>query len=207
MVRASKLGVAGAVSIPVLMLLVVGISAGFGSWTLMRKWSMMAHHQLRLNRCVGQVALEFRDRLTKLEDLNQRIKVLRGSIRVARFVPSLLPTVPGLELALFASVTQQDFHRLQWRMTQGRWMFPGYCGNSRDQPRQLPSLEFTRGSPDDVGPQALEWKGDQPDVFLFQIKHSSRVAAARVDQDSETSSQGWTARWSTPVMLPGADSL
>ena len=167
----------------------------------------MTHHQLRLNRCVGQVALDFRDRLTKLESLNARIRFLRGSIRVARLVPHLIPTIPALEFALFASAAEQDFLLLQWKVTQARWKLPGYCGSLQDRSQPLPALEWTRDGLDDVGPQPLEWSGGLPRVFSFQSGYLPRAAAARVEKVSERNSPRWKASWDHPFLFKGTNPL
>jgi len=205
--RKSKLGLEGSVFISCLLLLCMGVSISLGVWMLMQKWSQMTYHQLRINRCVGQVALDFRDRLIEIEDLNSKMSVLRGSIRVARVLPALAPLLPGLELTLLGLVARQEVLLIQWRLRQMKWRVPGFCGNQRDRLFRLPALEFSRGVPDDVGPQLLRWDGDMPNEFLFQVQYQNRASAAQVKRKSEAKTQEWRAHWHIPVLYPGTDPI
>lgn len=160
------------------VLTVIMALAGFGSWGVFRHWRFLVEHQLRLNRCVGQVAHQLRDVLNEIESLNRRIENLRLAISAAKLYP---PTVPPLQATLTIVVAYQESIRFRWALNQAQWLVQRGCGNRGDSARPLPSLEYQREPPDDLGPQTLSWVGKKPDQFFIQADHKNRHSAATVD--------------------------
>jgi hypothetical protein len=185
--------------VPLLLAVFLISLTGFRIWGLLRNWRFLVETQLRLDRCVGQVAQDFRDVLNKIEKKNERIGQLRLAIKMAEIEPWLIPPLQAL---LIAQVAQQEIATLQWNLKRGHWLIAKGCGKPRDKAHPLPALEFLRGSPDGVGPQELRWEGIMPKKFDFQVMHRPRYAAAKVERESNEENtriqSTWKAKWNVP---------
>ena len=198
----SRLGMGGSLQVPLLMAILVVTLSGFGVWGYLRHWRFLVQTQLRLDQCIGKAALEFKDKLNTLIQLNGQMVALRAAVAVAEV--SEPAAVPPLKLALGILVHQQDGMIALWRLKKLQWLTSRGCGRS-DFPLPLPDFEYLRGPPDSLGPQVLSWRGEMPSSFHFQINHSPRAAAARVRRSSNEESVEafivsghWNAVWSAP---------
>jgi hypothetical protein len=184
---------------------------GFMLWGSMRHWRFLVETQLRLDRCVGILSHDFRDKLNALESSNQKMKIIRSTLAITP--PSF--TAP-LQTALLGLVLQQDLTLAAWKVKQAQWILQKGCGNREDLKHPLPSFKFVRSYPDTLGPQPLTWEGIMPDEFYFKASHSPRVAAAKVEADqgstggnknegwNPTLGKKWKAVWSHPAQFKWA---
>jgi hypothetical protein len=186
----------GAFYIPLLLITSIMVIGGFGILGLMRHWRFLAETQLRLNQCVGQVALDFKDTLNTIHLSNQRIEEIRAAIVAAHLEPSL---IPPLRVALEAQVVQQDAQRIHWKIKSFSWMKNQGCGAKGDIASPLPVLQFERAPPDTIGPQALYWIPEIPSFFLIQVGNRPRWAAAMVKGSFDVSDNPWSAVWTIPA--------
>jgi hypothetical protein len=187
--------------------------SGFRIWGFLRNWRFLVETQLRLDRCVGEVAQGFRDSLNSLEASNRRIIQLRIAIQVAELEPWL---IPPLQVILIAQAAQQDLIQARWEFRRVHWLVLNGCGKARDRAQPLPALKFIRNAPDSIGPQSLTWEGIMPENFEFQVSHRPRHAAAKVEggqgekvsvnlgSPESQSKTKWRANWSVPHKLSWA---
>lgn len=191
----------GILHAPMAMALVLFTVSGVGILGTLRHWRSLVEHQLRLNRCVGQEALELKRILQSLEISNQEIRRLRA------FGLASQGTAQG-------EVVRQEHLLAQWRLRQHHWLRPGYCGNSDDIRDPLPSLILRRDPPDLLGPNILKElevpsketdetgetdEAHDPLVFTIQASHPPRSAAARVKKSrADRKYLGWEAKWVAP---------
>ncbi|HLD98802.1 MAG TPA: hypothetical protein VJB59_01000 [Bdellovibrionota bacterium] len=196
--RPYRLGERGSLHVPLLIATLLLSTTGFGIWGVMRSWQNIMKLQLRLDRCVGEAALEFRDRLKLIESANTRIKALRIALAAATIKPILKPP---LKVALTIEVARQDYQIARWKFKQADWLLKRGCGKPGDFARPLPAFQYTRFPPDPIGQQPLSWPGEYPNVFRFQAAHLPRVSAAQVysPQKGGNFNGKFSAHWATPV--------
>ncbi len=185
----------GVFQIPLLMILWVWVIAGFGIWGFFRNARFLVETQLRLDRCVGQVALHFKKTLESLESSNQKIQSLRAEIRIAELEPWL---IPPLEIALGAVAFHQGVLQAAWSSRWGAWLLSKGCGEREDRALALPLLKYIRDPPDLIGLQPLKWVGVLPREFYFHVKNGSRHAAACVAEAREKGENRYEAFWCPP---------
>lgn len=192
---------AGSIQVLCIVCIFFVAMSGFGVWGVLRHWRFLVETQLRLNRCIGTVALDFRSTLNHLEKSNRRIRSLRAAIVAAHLQPE---TIPPLRTTLELSVAEQDWVLGQWQAKQAVWMVSFGCGNGGDLPMPLPSLGYFREPPDWIGSNPLQWV-EMPKEFHFQVSHHSRHAAARVSgrvheaYEKRIEGEGdWFAQWTVP---------
>jgi hypothetical protein len=220
-----KLGVAGVFHIFLMLITFILVSTGFGIWGVMKQWRILVQTQIRLDRCVGDTALELRNHLNSLVSINQRIFFLRQAIGLAKLEPWL---IPPLEAELYIVVGKQEWMRNSWKIRELKWIAVQGCSFEKEKNLAvpLPDLPFARDLPDDKGPQALRWsrgtslirgvskmskmsgedkKGKfigRPDrTFCIQLRSRSRNAAAKVEGGSDGSflnKKKWEAFWDVP---------
>jgi hypothetical protein len=189
----------GVLQVPLLMALFAISIGSFGVWGVLRNWRHLTTLQFRLDRCVGEAALDLRSTLRMIDTSNREIRLIRAGIAGATLTLNA-ELVPPLRLALTAEVARQEFGLAQWTIRRTSWIARLSCGDLSDSPQSLPALEWIRPPPDVIGPQSLEWPGEQPDKFHLQISHSPRHAAARVNRQKGGSlgSSSWFAAWAPP---------
>jgi hypothetical protein len=180
-----------------LLVLFAALAGGYGTWGILRSWRGLVDTQLRLNRCTGELALEFRDHLNQIEHFNGVIRSLRASIRAATL--ALQPEViPAFEVALVSAVTAQEGELLRWELTVLASGLRGDCRKAGDLADRFPALQYQRDVPDEIGMKPLEWRGEMPSEFHFQIVNGPRGAAAKIEVrfDSLGHNSSWAAHWS-----------
>jgi len=187
----------GSLQLPLVLALVAITAGAMGSCKLLQRWRSLVELQLRLDRCVGQAALELKDTLEKIASTNQKIRTLRASILASGGVPG---AIPPLQAALISAARYQDIKRVSWKAQNVLWLSRQKCGNALDIPIPLPALQWTRDPPDAIGPQPLRWNGLRPEVFHLEIGHSPRHAAAHLYPKGEfiDFSTQWHAEWAAP---------
>lgn len=203
-----KMGTEGNTHVLMALILLVFTLGGLGTFGVLRKWRTHVETQLRLNRCVGKAAQEFRDVLESLLQRNREIRQLRVAIQAVQWKPWL---IPPLRTALGAVVLRQEFSLNSWRVRTLQWRLSQGCdGRRKDDASSLPSLNFTREPPDLIGPKPLVWLGGIPGTFTFLLKSAPRAAAAVVqtkgsegeeNAESEEDSredEKWVAIWAIP---------
>jgi hypothetical protein len=204
--RPKHLCQSGYLLVPLVLALMMTALSGLGVWGLLRHWRFAVETQLRINRCLGEVAREFRDVLHSLESANQRIVALRASIVAASVQPWL---IPSLEAALSLEVAGQDLIQMKWTARSLKWLVIQGCGHRGDVAMPLPQLKYNRPPPDGVGFQPLEWRGKMPDEFALQLQHSPRYAAAVVKENQNgvvSGKSSWIAVWSVPKKVSWTSS-
>ncbi|OFZ56030.1 MAG: hypothetical protein A2428_13835 [Bdellovibrionales bacterium RIFOXYC1_FULL_54_43] len=193
-----RLGERGSLHAPLLIATLLLTTAGFGIWGVMRSWQNTMKLQLRLDRCVGEAALEFRNRLYIIESANTRIRALRIALAAATIKPILKPP---LKVALTIEAARQDYQIARWKLKQADWLLKRGCGKPGDLALPLPAFQWTRLPADPIGQQPLSWPGEYPNVFRFQAAHFPRISAAQVHPSQKGGSFNGkpSAHWATPV--------
>lgn len=195
----------GILQIPLALALLAIVSGSVGCWELLRRWRNLAELQLRLDRCTGQTALEFKNTLEKMISSNQKIKAIRASI-LATQGPSA--SLSPLQATLIAVVGYQESQRIQWETERVLWISKQKCGSHSDVPLPLPPMDWIRDPPDHLGLQPLRWIGPIPEEFHFEISHFPRAAAAKVYSKGGSIDlpSHWQAEWAPPLLqqLPGS---
>lgn len=199
MVRKLKpIGIQGSLQIPLLLAMFMIVMSGFGIWGFLRHWRFLMETQLRIDKCVGIAARDYRDVLNSVMAHNNQVHLLRAAILAAELSPEL---IAPLKVALAIVVAKQEFIRARWQVRRGRWLLTRGCGGSGDWALPLPALEFVRDAPDTTGPQALHWPGEFPAEFHLQIKHFPRYGAAQVEGgclETKLDCKKWKTVWSPP---------
>lgn len=193
----------GALTVPLLVMLLTSTIFGLGTLGLMRHWRELTELQLRLDSCVGQTALDLRRMQSAIESSNRRIRALRA----AQATASLAGQPPGsLTPLLEIEVAKQELELLHWRFRQAQWLFKRGCDGDQDLPLPLPSLSWHRDLPDMLGPQTLKWLPGTSPVLRLQLTHLPRAAAASVVQTTGgwTGGNSWKASWTIPATVPTA---
>src|SRR5690348_13171722 len=70
----------GILQIPLLLAILLFSGIGMGVSGYLKQWRILVEHQLRLNRCVGEGALQLRKTLQSLQDSNEVIRELRSRL-------------------------------------------------------------------------------------------------------------------------------
>lgn len=131
----------GGLHVPLLLAVFLISFSGFRIWGFLRNWQFLVETQLRLDRCVGEVAQKFKDSLNSLETGNRRITKLRMAIQMAELEPAL---IPPLQAVLLAQVVQQELIQARWKLKRGHWLVSRGCGKPSDSAYPLPALKFVR---------------------------------------------------------------
>lgn len=194
-------GKRGSLSLPCSALLLVICLAGFGTWSLMRRWRMLMELQLRLDRCVGEAALRFKSLAEKADRSNTR---MRWERRTAPAEAALARDGgAALKALILAEFTLQEGLEASWEGVRLQWLARGGCGASGDRPLPLPGMEWRRDAPDEWGPQPFEWSRLE---FRISVFHPPRAAAAWVGKAGNRDGKGvssnekdaWSALWAKP---------
>ena len=198
----------GALSLPLLLALLAASFMGFGTWGLMRHWRKLTELQLRLDRCVGDTALELKGALNRIESENRQIQAIRAAIAAGSLAGG---AGQAMKPALEFEVARQEFELLRWRMRQAQWLMRRGCDEEPDLPRPLPEMSWFRPPPDMIGSQPLEWMGKGERRLKVEIRHSPRAASALVESGAGSWATGefiggsnWKATWTAPGTLAGA---
>jgi hypothetical protein len=189
----------GVLTVPLLVLLLASTLLGLGTLGLMRHWRHLTELQLRLDRCVGNAALDLKKTLERIEAGNSRLRALRAAQVAATLVEAAGSLVPLME----AEVAHQQLELLRWQARQAEWLALRGCDGKADLPAPLPSMSWSRPPPDLIGPQLLSWSSGERRLAL-ELYHSPRAAAAVVEAGGSLGSDSWKASWSFPGNVPGA---
>ena len=157
-----------------LALVFLGLMA-LGTLGLMRNWRKLTEVQLRLDRCVGKVAMELRNEQNSIESANRRMEMLRVAIPPAAIYPAV---AAALQRALELQALLEEVTLRRWQARRIAWMLERGCDHSRDFPRPLPAMPWIHDPPDPVGARPLRWPPDARLEFRIQLNHSPRHAAA-----------------------------
>lgn len=188
----------GALSVPLLLSLLAVSLMGFGTWGVMRRLRHVTEIQLRLDRCVGAVALELQGAQTRIERANGRMRKLRLSNAPLSIIAPPIAAAIKAELTIEAGL--QDFERLRWKTRQARWLVQRGCAEGRGIPVPLPGLTWTRPPSDPLGPQPLQWTGVDRNLKIG-LYSSPRASAARVEAEPISlageliGEYSWKATW------------
>jgi len=189
----------GSLHFPMLMAVAVLVLSGIGVWGLMNHWRMLVGTQLRLDRCIGSISQEFRNRMNTIERANSNIKRLRLAIVAATLEPSL---IPPLKAGLTLEIVLQDANLAAWKLRQLQWVTYQGCLKPGDWYLPLPSMQWTRLPDDPLGPMPLQWSGASPGFFHIEAGRGSRTSAAQILRESEKrefyAQPKLMARWTTP---------
>ena len=183
----------GSLHVALLLALVVISSASFGVWGLLRHWRHIAELQLRLDRCVGETALDLKKTLVRIEKENLGIRALRVAVIAAAAVGQAGEARALLEVA----VLFQDMERVTWKAKQLKWLALRGCGQAGDLPRPLPTMNWERPPEDAIGAQALSWEPGAPRMMRVEVAHLPRAAAAEVSGESNEIRSEWKAKWAS----------
>ena len=193
----------GQVMIPIVLATVLFFASFAALLSVMRGIRREAETQIRLDRCVAETSLAFRDVINSLNVLNQRMIVLRTSIAAAYATP---PLIPPLKAALISQMILQEVQRFQWTTRQVTWLVKRGCGQPGDLAPPLPRLDLTRDPADTIGPQALRWNLNTPNRLVVSVFHHHRAAAAELRKSNETLTSkipntigNWKAAWTAPA--------
>lgn len=157
--------------------------------------------QLRLDRCVEEVARELVAIQDTIEDSNLRMKVERAAA-AASAVPSLGASIEAARPVLEAEVALQEIERGRWLLRQARWIAARGCDGKRDAFWPLPNLRWSRKAADAIGPQPLEWDGSDTRIAI-RLWRTNRFSQARVARDDGKRKDDDDEDGSTRKKIPG----
>lgn len=178
----------GILHVPLALSLVAITLLGLGSWGVMRHWRKLTETQLRLDRCVGGIAMELQETLEGIDDDNDRITAIRAALLAANLLP---PSIPPLRASLAAVVLHQEYLRGKWKLNQALWLVRRGCGEFKDQAGPLPELSLLRDPPDFLGPRGLRWVPAPPESgFRIDVRFAPRASSAKVLKKAR-----WVAEW------------
>lgn len=180
----------GAISVVLALVALGGLTTGLALIGLMHHWRQLAEHQLRLDRCVGHLAQTLTRTQNEIEALNSRLRELRAAGGVTAMIPGANQTEAAAEAAI--AVTQ-DALIARGDAQSVIYAVPGSCGNLGDWIAPPPFLKWFRPPPDELGPQPLQWRGDESLQILRA--HRPRFAAAQIKGVADGWGSKWHAKW------------
>jgi hypothetical protein len=193
----SKTGSKGS---PGILLLPLGFAflffsfALFGTWGVLRKSRQLVELQLRLDQCVGQVALDLKAKMTGLEKSNALIKATRAALLIDPEPSSRA----GLTLTLQGAVVFQEAILFAWTNRRRVWQIRQGCDLKQDLAIPLPKIQMTREPPDALGPKPLSWPEPISQDFYIQLTALPRHSAAEIKKKGDRyESSGWKAKWTS----------
>jgi hypothetical protein len=151
-------------------------------------WRAQVTTQRRLDRCVQQTAIQLKKIQNGIETSNLRIELERKAIAVAMAVAP--ETLPALQMTLNAEVLFQEAQLRLWNLKQVEWISKRGCDGKSDYFFPLPSLSWTRGLPDTIGAQPLEWLGRNQKKLSIRLWKPPRRSSAAVEKAKK-----WGARY------------
>ena len=181
----------GSITIPLLLLSVVLGGAAFSTLGYAMLWQSKAGLQLRLDRCVENVAMELVEIQKAIELGNLRIKAERAAAAAAA-VPSMGSSITATQSVLEAEVALQEIQRIRWNIRQTRWIAERGCDGREDLFLPLPNLKWSRPLPDSIGLQPLAWTGNEPRLVI-RLWRTNRFSQARVARGGKYGN--WNATW------------
>jgi hypothetical protein len=172
------------------LLIVLGLLA-VGTLGILRDWRKMTELQLRIDQCVSLAAQDLRKSLDSIEKNNERIKVLRRTLEIAKLHPVSRAAVLG---ALSAVSLEQEALLIRWNAKRLLW--PKIDGCS-DRASELPSMYriWIHDPPDRLGPRPLRWNSDFEKSFFIRIEHFPRNSSAEVSLRAGENHGRWKACW------------
>jgi hypothetical protein len=189
----------GALGAPLLLSLLAICFMGFGTWGILRHWRHAVETQLKLDRCVGEAALELKASLNRIESSNSRMRKERAGVVVTVIAP---PIAAALRTVLMLEMAFQEFERLKWEGRRAMWIARGGCGTThRDWTSLLPAMKWVRPPPDPLGPRPLVWMAPPgPSRLEIRLKEGSRSAGAAVVTGADSTGvifgkRTWKAKW------------
>lgn len=211
---ANRSAEAGSVAVPLILLGAVLASAAFGALGYAAIWRSKVNLQLRLDRCVEDVARELVAIQNAIEAGNLRMKAERAAAAAAA-VPTMGASIEQARPVLEAEVALQEAQRARWLLRQGKWIASRGCDGKSDAFWPLPNLRWSRKAADAVGPQPLEWDGRDARLAI-RLWRTNRFSQARIfrgdekrkekdDDDTESALTAipglarWKAKWIPPL--------
>lgn len=192
----------GVLHLPLAIVLIVIVLSGAGIWGVMRHWRKLVETQLRLDKCVGSVALDLKSKLESISIANMRIV----AVRIALSVTVEPATRTALEAELGLEVLRQEATRASWTFRNLQWVAEQGCGENGDFALPLPLLEWHRAPPDVLGPQPIRWLKGEDQEFIIQAVHSPRGTAAKIKGGGDgLFGKDWKAEWIAPTRYSGAN--
>jgi hypothetical protein len=197
----------GALSLPLLAALMAISLAGMGTWGVMRHWRHVIELQLRLDRCVGEAALDLRQTLGRIEKENLAMEAARAAVAIGTVLAP--EAAAALREALEAAVAAQEAEIGRWQIRRGLWIARRGCGEESwlwTRAPALPKMPWHRPPPDVLGPKPLDWTGGQ-EPLRIELARAPRASAALVwiDPDGRPGKLGewknelsWKAAWTVP---------
>ena len=189
-----RLNEKGALSVLALAFVLIFAGMGFGIWGYLRHWRHLVQLQFRLDRCVGETALNLVSTMDRVEMLNSLIKTTRAAIAGCTFFcQSVIPILLNVQKA---TVVGQDLSVNLWNSKAIPWLIKQGCDNQRDRAGEFPKLDYTRDLPDELGLGVLSRSPGALREFHIQVSHSPRHAAAVVKREDSGGQE--RARWTSP---------
>ena len=197
-----KLNQTGSLSILLCLWVLITVLSGLGILGFSRLLRTRVDTQLRLDRCVGEIAIEFRNELNRLVFLNRTIFRAKSNIKLAQ-VTGQFELIPGHIQTIETTVLKQDlvfarWHRRSWRI----------CALPEDSPRLFPRFEdylerLPPGVGEGPGPLALKSLLDSSVVVTLADGRRSSSAEIFGGTDGSTDREAienreWQARWIVP---------
>jgi len=153
-----NLGERGFLAIPMALLLSVLAGCALMLLGLMSRWDHHVRIQLRLDRCVRQIAIELRETQNRIEGLNTQIRIARASavFAAAAGQGELLATLQKTTSVL---ALLQEGVLLKWGVRQASALVDRTCPldpiHAADFMTPLP---WSRPPADPLGQPPLEWR-------------------------------------------------
>ncbi len=181
--------------VPMALVVMALMFLAFGVWSGLRTHRLRVETQLRMDRCVKTKAVKLREMLGLIGETNDAISAMRRGM-----IPlSIIGLGEVDEMGMQGLVMYQDLLLKAWELEQLLWRVNRGCDRAGDEPFALPTLKLRRDPDDFLGPQTLDWEGDWPEEFYFELRHAQVRSTVRVFQEEydENEPTNWRAQWST----------
>ena len=166
----------GSISLLLLGATLVFVGALFGVAMLVRHYRNEVEAQLRIDRCAAQTAVALVRTQNQIGVQNAGIIALRAAAKAAQALPGAI-AVPETGLAVL--VAAQDLELAHWQSRQLQWLIAKGCDHENDTITRLPSLQWERSPPDDLGPPLGKHLERLPSCHVGQHDDSSPREARR----------------------------
>jgi len=170
----------GSLHLPLSIALSIITFTGLGLIGLERNLKNITELQLRLDRCVGKTAIEYKNTLTKIEKINKKIKVARIALALSNIEPE---AAMALSVYLKKLIFSQNLLITKWRAKNVLWLSNKLCKKNSDLSGPMPTLPWVRDPPDMLGQKPLRWTGKHTEVFRIWLYHKPRYSSATLEGD------------------------
>jgi hypothetical protein len=190
-----RLGRDGFFHVMLSLVCAITVITGLMLWGLLHQWKNLMDTQLRLDKCTGQLAVDFKHKLETVKEMNYVMIATRASISAAMASVYGEATVPALQAVLTAEYSLQELQQVEWDAQAVKWLATGGCGKNGDIAIPVLPLNWSRPPPDNIGENAISLDS-LPKQVRIEAYHLPRKSAAILERSDDES---WSTYWTTPL--------